>query len=78
MTKVSQLAISEEGFVFNPMTGDSFQTSETGLRILRALQGGLDDDEVCQELFAEYDVSLNDAKRDVADFKVTLKTLGIL
>ena len=78
MNKLSQLAINEEGFVFNPMTGDSFQTSETGLRILRALQEGHSDEDASLQLTGEYEVTLEEAKRDVADFRASLKTLGLV
>lgn len=78
MNKLSQLAINEEGFVFNPMTGDSFQTCKTGLRILRALQDGHSDEEMSLQLTHEYEVTLEEAKRDIADFRASLKTLGLL
>ena len=38
MQKLLQLAISAEGFVFNPATGDSFQVSPTGLVVLNGLR----------------------------------------
>lgn len=35
MRTLSQLALSDEGFVFDPNTGDSFQVSATGLFLLK-------------------------------------------
>jgi hypothetical protein len=34
------IAISENGFIFNPLTGDSFSVNETGLFILQKLKEG--------------------------------------
>jgi hypothetical protein len=50
MQRLAQLAISDEGFVFDPTTGDSFQVSPTGLRILVALRTGKAEEEVAQGL----------------------------
>ena len=48
MNRLSQLALSDEGFVFDPQTGDSFQVSETGIAVLRALKEGRSDEEICK------------------------------
>jgi hypothetical protein len=76
--KLSQLAISAEGFVFNPATGDSFQVSETGLAVLNGLRDGRTDDEIARELAGSYEVSLEEARRDLADFQGSLKSLGLI
>ncbi len=78
MHKLSRLAINEEGFVFNPTTGDSFQVSETGLVILGKLRDGHSDEAIAQALAEKYEVSLEDAQRDVADFRASLKNLNLI
>jgi PqqD family protein of HPr-rel-A system len=78
MQKLSHLALNEEGFVFNPLTGDSFQASETGLRILKAFRDGADDAEAARRLAEEFDVAPEEAQRDVADFRSVLKSLGLV
>ncbi|MBI5397739.1 MAG: PqqD family protein [Verrucomicrobia bacterium] len=77
MQRLSHLALNDEGFVFDPTTGDSFQVSQTGLAILGALRDGKGDDEIAQSLVKKYEVTLEDAKRDVADFRGQLKTVGL-
>jgi hypothetical protein len=32
------IAISENGFIFNPLTGDSFSVNETGIFIIQKLK----------------------------------------
>lgn len=78
MQKLSRLAINDEGFVFNPNTGDSYQVSETGLFIIGALRKGQPEEAVALALTEKYDVTLQDAQRDVADFLGNLKHFGLL
>lgn len=77
MRKLQHLAISAEGFVFNPATGDSFQLSQTGLAALTALRDGLSDAEVARRLAEEFEVSREDARRDLEDFHDSLRALGL-
>ena len=77
MNHLSHLAINEEGFVFNPKSGDSFQVSGTGLVILKAIREGQSDEDIVRVLAESYEVSVEDVRRDVADFKASLNTLGL-
>ena len=78
MSNLSQLALNDEGFAFNPTTGDSYQISSTGVVILAALRENKSDDVIAQSLTEKFDVTLVDAQHDVADFKASLKNLGLL
>lgn len=78
MQKLSHLAVNEEGFVFDPTTGDSYQVSSTGLHILGGLRSGMADEEIARSLAAKYEVGIEDARRDVADFRSNLKNLSLL
>ncbi len=77
MQRLHQLALSDEGFVFDPQTGDSFQVSETGIAVLHALKAGRSDEETAQQLITDFEVSLEEARRDCADFRVQLKNFGL-
>ena len=77
MSKLSRLALNDEGFVFDPATGDSFLVNRCGMLILRALGEGRNDKDVVHALTEEYEVAEEDAERDVADFRSQLKSLGI-
>jgi hypothetical protein len=77
MNRLSQLALSDEGFVFDPQTGDSFQVSETGMVVMHALKEGRGDEEIAQQLVAHFEVSLEEARRDCTDFRSQLKNFGL-
>jgi hypothetical protein len=78
MKKLSQLAFNAEGFVFNPLTGDSFQVSQTGLEVISGLRDGLDDEQIVQKLTDTYEVLASEARHDLADFRGSLKSLGLI
>jgi hypothetical protein len=76
--RLGHLAVSAEGFVFDPTTGESYQVSRTGLAVLNALREGADDDAIVERLTGTFEVSPEDARRDVAEFRVSLQSLGLL
>ena len=78
MQKLSHLAINSEGFAFNPSSGDSFQVSSTGLIVLNGLRDGEADDAIAHKLAATFEVTLDEARRDVSEFRVSLKTLNLI
>ena len=77
MARLSQLALNDEGFAFDPNTGDSFLVNGTGLAILRALREGNDQGAVAQALTEEYETTPEDARRDVDDCLGRLRTFGL-
>ncbi len=76
--KVKHLAISEDGFIFDPTTGNSFTTNETGLFILQLLKEGKTPEEIVQALVQEYEVDEKEAERDVLDFMEKLRRYKLL
>jgi hypothetical protein len=77
MNRLTQLALSDEGFVFDPQTGDSFQVSESGMAVLRAFKAGRSDEETAQQLTVDFEVSIEEARRDCADFRGQLRNFGL-
>ena len=75
---LSQLAVSESGFVFLPGSGETFTVNEVGRKILSGLQNGRTDEEIVEELCREFEVELSDARRDVEDFFAQLRHYRLL
>jgi len=63
-----RLAVSESGFVFDPVSGHNFTVNDTGLIILRRLQQKQDFSGLVQELQQEFDAAPSDIERDVIEF----------
>jgi len=76
MSALSQLALNDEGFIFDPTTGDSYQANGTALAVITALRDGATETEAAQTLADTYAVSAEEAGRDVGDFAAFLAQFG--
>lgn len=63
-----RLALSESGFVFDPISGQSFSMNDTGLVILRLAQHQDDIEQLTEQLLEQFDAGSVEIKRDVQDF----------
>jgi Coenzyme PQQ synthesis protein D (PqqD) len=73
MKIIKDLAISESGFVFNPITGESFTVNEIGVSIINQLKESKNDQEIMTFLKGEYKVEPNELEKDFTDFMNMLK-----
>jgi len=77
--KVDQsIAISENGFIFNPITGDTFTLNDSGFQILRMLKSGKSQNEIKDKLLSEYEVDELVLERYLQDFISDLKRNSLL
>ena len=77
MNRLQKLAISDEGFIFDPENGNSFTVNKTGLHIIKALRSGKDIDTITTELIDNFGVDEEEARNDLMDFLQQLKVLGL-
>ncbi len=73
---ISDLLLNDRGFAFDPASGETFQLSPTGLRIVRLLQSDTPQEAVLGHMLEEFDVDQNTASRDLADFIRSIAQLG--
>ncbi len=78
MRKLERLAINDEGFIFDPETGNSYTVNKTGLFIIKLLKEGKSEEEIVKALSEKFDVSEEDARRDLVDFIEQLRLYGLL
>lgn len=72
------IATSEEGFVFNPGTGDSFSTNPIGTEIISLLKEDKSLKLIIDTICEKYDVDKNQFEKDLDDFTAQLKESAIL
>ncbi len=73
-SRLEQLAISDSGFAFDPLTGHSFSINATGLAILGALKEGKGPGEAAAEVRTAFDTDAgDDIERDIEDFLARLR-----
>lgn len=77
MNNLKRIAISDDGFLFDPLTGDSYVCNGTGLAILRLLKQGLDAAAIAEALVLSFDTDMERAQRDVLDFLDCLRPWGL-
>jgi hypothetical protein len=73
MSKLNALAISDNGFIFKPSTGESFITNEIGLMIIQQLKEKKAIDEIIQVIIQDFEVDKITAGRDLYEFLDFLK-----
>jgi hypothetical protein len=72
------IALSENGFVFNPSTGDSFTMNNTGKEVLILIKEGKSINDITQIMVDKYDVDKNTLERHLADFVNDLSMNNLL
>jgi hypothetical protein len=78
MTLKKNIATSEEGFVFNPGTGDSFSTNSIGGDIISLLKENTSQREIIETICSKYDVDKDQFEKDLDDFESQLKDYAII
>lgn len=73
MSKLNSLAISDNGFIFKPSTGESFTTNEMGLFIIQHLKGNKSGEEIINAIMEEFEVDSVTAGRDLYEYLDFLK-----
>jgi len=70
---VGRLALSDSGFVFDPVSGRSYSVNASGLAILRLLQKPTGLAEVVEALQARFEGDATTLERDVIEFADVLR-----
>ena len=74
----SNLALSENGFLFDARTGSTYSLNRTGTYILRALIDGVDTGGLPASLEQTFEMDPAVSARDIEQFLFRLKDLGVL
>jgi len=69
---LKHLAISGNGFVFDPTTGQSFTVNETGVELLRLFQQENNVDMIVDRQHKKYNVDSREIERDILEFASSL------
>lgn len=74
----SNIATSENGFIFNPATGDSYTSNTVAASILALMKIGKSEAEIKQTLTETYNVELNQLDRDWDDWVQQLREANLI
>ncbi|MEZ6044054.1 MAG: PqqD family protein [Planctomycetaceae bacterium] len=71
------LIINDNGFVFDPQSGQTFSANQTGVEMIRWMNEGATADTVIMRLQDQYGIDQFTATRDFESFLSSLRTNGI-
>jgi len=72
-TRIKDLAVSDNGFVFDPYSGSGFTTNAVGLHIIRRLQANASRSAILQSLDERFEGLTETLDRDLDDFLLVLR-----
>ena len=78
MSRLLQLAINSEGFIFDPNSGGFFSVNATGLLIIKALQEQKQAETIAREMVEKFDVVPEVIEKDIMDFMALLRIYQLL
>ncbi len=78
MEKLQRLAISDEGFIFDPTTGNSFTTNKVGLWIMEQLKEDREISEILEDMVEQFETNQEEAQKDLMDFMEQLRACSLL
>ena len=73
MQIAEEVKISDNGFVFNSKTGDSFNLNPFGLELIKKIAEDKDFESIRDEMLEKYDVDDITIERDYYEFYALLK-----
>jgi hypothetical protein len=73
MKIATEVKISDNGFVFNSKTGDSFSLNPFGLELIKSVQEGKDFELINMEILEKYNVDNLTFEKDFYEFCALLK-----
>jgi len=72
------IATSENGFIFNPSTGDSFSSNPIAAEILTLMKAGQSAEDIKTEILNRYDVDRAQLERDWEDWVMQLRDANLI
>ena len=76
--RLGDLALSDNGFAFDPYSGATFSINPTGVCVLQALKEGLPREAIGARVRERFVAGSADVARDIDDFVALLKQHGIV
>ena len=73
MKITGEIKISDNGFVFNSRTGDSFNLNPFGLELMKYIEAENDFDQIKAQILGKYDIDDLSFEKDFYEFCALLK-----
>lgn len=78
MSRLMELTVNRDGFVFDPSGGEMFTVNSTGMKILDGLRQNKPIVSIAGELSRIFTVTLEQVERDIFDFMSQLRAFRLM
>ncbi len=78
MDRLKGIALSDTGFAFDPMTGQTYSLNRTGIFIVKRLKEGKSPEEIVHDMVNNFEVDEETAREDLTKFLDVLKGFGLI
>ena len=72
------IAVSETGFIFDPLSGESFSLNPIAVEILNMMNEDYSKDKIQTEILEKYEVDAQTFEHNYFDFTAMLKTFNLV
>jgi len=73
----NDIALSDNGFIFNPSTGDSYSVNALGMEIIQMMKDDIPEKDIIAQILEEYRTDQSTIEKDLYDFKNLLKNYKV-
>mgnify|MGYP000396752917 CR=1 FL=1 len=77
MKRLRELAMNQEGFAFDPSTGESYHLNQTAHLIIELLRAGSKEEQIVKKLAESYGIDSRTASEDIHDLLFQLRIHGL-
>jgi len=72
------IAVSDDGFIFDPLSGESYTLNPVGYEIFSMIKNGSKENTIIQKITEKYDVDSISMERYLYDFMASLKLYQLI
>ena len=73
-----EIALSDSGFLFNPLNGQSYTLNPLGCDVFNLIKDGKQEKEIIDIVVSEYDITASTFEKDFQDFVASMAVLGLI
>ena len=78
MNKIDSIVINDNGFTFDPFTGETYTVNDIGITVLRLFRKQMSLVKIAEDISNEYKISFESTYTDILEFRSQLRLYGLM
>ena len=78
MNKIDSIVINDNGFTFDPFTGETYTVNDIGIVVLRLFRKQIPIVKIAEDISSEYNISFESTYTDILEFRSQLRLYGLM